>query len=75
MQFPIQIQINLNNMKNQNATQELVDMLVAKHNLNRSKVVDYIVENGDTKSSFKIFLSGFIHELSINHKNLKTNLS
>lgn len=58
-----------------NPTLELIDMLVTKHGLNRSKVIDYIVENGNTKSSFKIFLSGFLFDLSVNANGIKTQLS
>ena len=62
-------------MTNENTTISLIDMLVEKHGLNKQKVIDYIVENGNKKSSFKLFLSGFMYELSVNHKNLKTKLS
>lgn len=62
-------------MKNENTTMVLIDMLVQKYKLNKQKVVDYIVENGNKKSSFKLFLSGFMFELSTNQNNLKTKLS
>jgi hypothetical protein len=62
-------------MKKENTTMVLIDMLVQKYNLNKQKVVDYIVENGNKKSSFKLFLSGFMFELSSNQNNLKTKLS
>ena len=61
-------------MTNENTTISLIDMLVEKHNLNKQKVIDYIIENGN-KRPFKLFLSGFMFELSVNHKNLKTKLS
>ena len=62
-------------MKNENTTMVLIDMLVQKYKLNKQKVVDYIVENGNKKSSFKLFLSGFMFELSTNQNNIKTKLS
>ena len=61
-------------MKNENTTISLIDMLVEKHSLNKQKVIDYIVENGNNKP-FKLFLSGFMFELSVNQNNLKTKLS
>ena len=62
-------------MTKQNPTIELVDMLVAKHKLDRVKIIDHIMKNGDKNRSFKLFLSGLIYELSVNHNNLKTKLS
>lgn len=61
-------------MTNENTTVSLIDMLVEKHGLNKQKVIDYIIKNGNNRP-FKLFLSGFIFELSVNHKNLKTKLS
>ena len=61
-------------MKNENTTISLIDMLVEKHSLNKQKVIDYIIKNGNNRP-FKLFLSGFMFELSINHNNLKTKLS
>ena len=61
-------------MKNENTTISLIDMLVEKHGLNRQKVIDYIIENGNNLP-FKLFLSGFMFELSVNQNNLKTKLS
>jgi len=62
-------------MQKQNPTLDLIDMLVVKHKLNKEKVINYILKNGKRTSSFKIFLSGFIFELSVNYKNIKTKLT
>ena len=61
-------------MKNENTTISLIDILVEKHSLNKQKVIDYIVKNGNNRP-FKLFLSGFMFELSVNQNNLKTKLS
>ena len=50
----------------ENTTMTLIDRLVDKHKLDKEKVIRYIIENGDKGRSFKLFLSGFMHDLSMN---------
>ncbi len=57
-----------------NTTLELIDMLVAKHGINRDKTINYIDKNYNRNSSFKLFLSGLIYNLSVNYNNLKEDL-
>ena len=57
-----------------NPTLKLIDMLVAKHGLNREKTIQYVKDNSEKSASMMAFLSGFIHNLSINTNGLKANL-
>lgn len=59
----------------ENTTMVLIHMLVEKYKLDKQKVIDYIVKNGNRNSSFKLFLSGFIFDLSANHNNIIQKLS
>jgi hypothetical protein len=43
---------------------DLVNLLITKHNLNSSKIIKYIEDNHKSKSSLRIFFSGLIHKLS-----------
>ena len=61
-------------MSTTNTTLSLIDMMVAKHNLDRRKVINYIAENGNNRP-FKLVLSGLLFELSVNANNIKTQLS
>ena len=56
-----------------NPTIKLIDMLVAKHGINREKTIQYVKDNCEKSASMKLFLSGFMHQLSTNSK-LKANL-
>ena len=61
-------------MAKENTTLALIDMMVAKHNLDKQKVINYIADNA-RPDSFKLFLSGFMFDLSVNANNIKTKLS
>ena len=56
-------------------TIQLIDMLVAKHNIDKEKTIQYIHTNYNQKNSFKLFLSGLIFDLSNNTNNIQTKLS
>jgi hypothetical protein len=58
-----------------NPTLELIDMLVTKHKLDWNKTVQYVDDNCRKSLTMKLFLSGFIFDLSINRKNIKQKLS
>ena len=72
-------------MRTTNPTLTLIDMLVEKHGLNREKTIQYVQEKcqkamaslpkkEQKHASAKLFLSGFIYNLSINNRGLKTKL-
>jgi len=72
-------------MSKTNPTLTLIDMLVEKHGLNREKTIQYVQEKcqkataslpkrTQKTASIKLFLSGFIYNLSINNRGLKTKL-
>lgn len=72
-------------MRTTNPTLTLIDMLVEKHELNREKTIQYVQqkcqkaisslpEKYQKHASIKLFLSGFIYNLSINNKGLRTKL-
>ena len=72
-------------MRTTNPTLTLIDMLVEKHELNREKTIQYVQqkcqkaisslpEKYQKTASIKLFLSGFIYNLSINNKGLRTKL-
>ena len=61
-------------MAKENTTLALIDMLANKYKLDRQKVINYIADNA-SPDSFKLFLSGFMFDLSVNANNIQSQLS
>jgi len=58
-----------------NHTMELIQMLVTKHNLDFDKTLSYIKVEAPKSINMKMFLSGFMFELSVNKGKIKQKLS
>jgi hypothetical protein len=61
-------------MKN-NIEIEFIHKLIEKYKLNEEKLIKHILKNKDKSYSIKLFYSGLLFELSINHKNIVHKLS
>jgi len=59
----------------ENTTMVLLNMLAEKYKLNLQKLVNHCIENGKSRSSFKLFLSGLMYELSVNENGIIQKLS
>ena len=66
---------NTNTKKPVNHTMVLLNMLSEKYNIKLEKLVQYCKDNGNRKSSFKLFLSGLMYELSVNENAIIQKLS